>query len=76
MGASRHRPRSWLARRIPLKRTSRHSTCTPTLWAYEIDCGNQTFAVESDYGGRLTWPWSALPADRDFLAIERLDPAV
>jgi hypothetical protein len=48
----------------------------PGAWTYVVDCDSQTFAVESDHGGRLTWPWSALPADRDFLAIERLDPAV
>ena len=47
----------------------------PGAWTYEVNCDDQTFSVDSYDGDRLTWPWSALPRDRDFLAIERrLDP--
>jgi hypothetical protein len=39
-------------------------------WVYEVNCDDQSFSVERHNGERITWPWSALPADRDFLAIE------
>jgi len=45
----------------------------PGGWTYEVNCDDQTFSVDGDE--RVTWPWSTLPTDRDFLAIEhRLDP--
>jgi len=44
-------------------------------WMYEVNCDDQSFSVECYNGERITWPWSALPEDRDFLDIERhLDP--
>jgi hypothetical protein len=48
----------------------------PGAWTYEINCDDQTFSVEYiDVDEPVTWPWPALPADREFLATERrLDP--
>jgi hypothetical protein len=47
----------------------------PGGWTYVVNCDDQTFSVDYCDDERVTWPWSALPADRDFLAIERrLDP--
>jgi hypothetical protein len=47
----------------------------PGEWIYEINCDDQTFSAETYDGDRVTWLWSALPADRDFYAIgRRLDP--
>jgi len=49
----------------------------PGAWTYEVNCDDQTFSVVecAGCGEPVTWPWSALPTDRDFLALERrLDP--
>jgi hypothetical protein len=47
----------------------------PGAWRYEVNCDDQTFSVYYRDDERVTWPWSALPTDREFLAIERrLDP--
>ena len=48
----------------------------PGAWTYGVNCDDQTFSVEcAGCDEPITWPWSALPTDRDFLAIERrLDP--
>lgn len=50
----------------------------PHGWVYEVNCDDQSFSVDNGYADnaeRLTWPWSALPSDHEFLDIERgLDP--
>ena len=38
----------------------------PDGWTYQVDTDQQTFSVKyADLN--LTWPWSALPADEEFL---------
>jgi hypothetical protein len=38
----------------------------PFGYVYEINCDDQSFSV--DLGERVTWPWSGLPTDSQFLA--------
>jgi hypothetical protein len=44
-------------------------------WIYEVNSDDRSFAVSYDGQNGLTWPWSALPTDQQFVAdADRLDP--
>jgi hypothetical protein len=40
----------------------------PFGWIYEVNADERSFAVNYDDENRVTWPWSALPTDDQFLA--------
>jgi hypothetical protein len=40
----------------------------PSGWIYEVDTDERSFTVNYCYENRVTWPWTALPADDQFLA--------
>jgi hypothetical protein len=40
----------------------------PFGWIYEVDSDARTFSVVCDDDQRVTWPWSALPTDSQFIA--------
>ena len=39
----------------------------PFGWVYEVNCDDQSLSVDHN-GERVTWPWSALPTDSQFIA--------
>ncbi len=40
----------------------------PWGWIYEINTDERTFTVNFCNENRVTWPWTALPPDEQFLA--------